>query len=89
MIALQKTSRYQRERNKFVKNSSSKTNALIKTLKIFVYNPNHPSLHLEKLGGSRLWTVRVDKSNRIFFFWVDSKTALLIDIGQHDKYRRY
>ena len=89
MITLQKTSKYQRERNKFVKNSSSITNGLIKTLKIFVYNPNHPSLHLEKLGGSKLWTVRIDKSNRIFFFWVDVKTALLIDIGQHDKYRRY
>ena len=89
MITLQKTSRYQRERNKFVKNSSSRTNALIKTLKIFAYTPNHPSLHIEKLSGSKLWTVRIDKSNRIFFLWVEEKTALLIDIGQHDKYRKY
>ncbi len=89
MISLQKTSKYQRERNKFVINSVSKTNALIKTLKIFVSNPRHPSLHLEKLSGSKIWTIRIDKGNRIFFYWIDEKTVLLLDIGPHDKYRRY
>ena len=78
MIIILKTSRYQKERNKF-----------IKTINKFVHNPIHPSLHLEKLGGTKLWTIRIDRGNRIFFTWVDEKKALLIDIGKHDKYRKY
>lgn len=52
-------------------------------------NPNHPSLNLEKLKGSDYWTIRIDKGNRIFFKWIDKTEALFIDIGKHDKYRKY
>lgn len=89
MINIRKTSRYDRERDKFVKNNPKRANALIKTLDKFVHNPNHPSLNLEKLKGSRIWTIRIDKGNRIFFSWINESTALFIDIGKHDKYRRY
>lgn len=89
MIIILKTSRYERERNKFVKKNAKRANALIKTLHYFAYNPTHPSLNLEKLGGSEIWTIRIDKSNRIFLSWIDKKTAILIDIGKHDKYRKY
>lgn len=63
--------------------------AIIKTLKKFSHNPNHPSLRLEKLHGSKIWTVRIDKGNRIFLAWIDTSTVLLVDIGKHDKYRRH
>lgn len=89
MIIILKTSGYERERNKFVKNNIKRANALIKTLNKFSYNPIHPSLNLEKLGGTKVWTVRVDRGNRIFFSWIDKNTALFIDIGKHDKYRKY
>lgn len=89
MIIILKTSRYVRERDKFIKNNTKRANSLIKTLNKFSHNPIHPSLNLEKLGGTKLWTIRIDKGNRIFFSWIDEKTALFIDIGKHDKYRRY
>ena len=80
---------YYRALKSFVKNNKRNAENIKKTLKILKENPHHPSLNLEKLSGSKIWTVRIDKSNRIFFFWVDGKTALLIDIGKHDRYRRY
>lgn len=89
MIIILKTSRYERERNKFIKNNIKRANALIKTLNKFAYNPTHPSLNLEKLAGTKVWTVRIDKRNRIFFYWIDKQTVLFVDIGKHDKYRRY
>ncbi|MEK7573815.1 MAG: plasmid stabilization protein [Patescibacteria group bacterium] len=72
-----------------MRNNSELLNKTIKTLSILAKNPKHPSLKLEKLKGSRVWTIRIDKGNRIFLFWVDLRTALLIDIGKHDKYRKY
>lgn len=89
MIIILKTSRYQRERNKFIKNNIRRADALIKTLNKFAHNPIHPSLHLEKLGGTKLWTIRIDRGNRIFFTWINEKKTLLIDVGKHDKYRKY
>lgn len=89
MIAILKSSRYQKERNKFIKGNSKVGKALIKTLIKFTADPNHPSLNLEKLGGTKVWSIRIDRSNRIFLYWVDTKTALFIDIGKHDKYRKY
>jgi len=89
MIAILKTSRYERERNKFVKNNTKNANALVKTLNKFTHNPTHPSLKLEKLGGTKVWTIRIGRGDRIFFSWIDKTTALFIDIGKHDKYRKY
>lgn len=64
-------------------------NKTIKAISLFVLNPKHTSLNFEKLKGSEVWTIRIDKSNRIFFYWIDDFTALFIDIGKHDKYRKY
>lgn len=89
MIKIQYSSRYLSSRKKFLKNNLELLNKTIKAISLFVRNPKHPSLNLEKLKGSRLWTIRIDKGNRIFFFWIDESTALFIDIGKHDKYRRY
>ncbi|MDP2638227.1 MAG: hypothetical protein Q8P26_04160 [Candidatus Levybacteria bacterium] len=89
MIELKYSSRFLSERKKFLRNNSELLNKTIKTLSILVKNPKHQSLKLEKLKGFRVWTIRIDKGNRIFLFWVDKSTALLLDIGKHDKYRRY
>lgn len=89
MINILKTPRYNRERDKFVKGNNKAASALIKTLDKFSSNPIHPSLNLEKLKGSQIWTIRIDRGNRIFFSWIDKTTALFLDIGKHDKYRKY
>lgn len=89
MIRIQYSSGYLTSRKKFLKNNSILLNKTIKTISLFVVNPKHTSLNLEKLKGSKVWTIRIDKSNRIFFYWIDDSTALFIDIGKHDKYRNY
>lgn len=80
---------YVRSLKKFVKDSGNNSEKAKKAITLFRNNPQYPSLKIEKLKGSRVWTIRIDKGNRIFFYWVDEETALFIDIGKHDKYRRY
>ncbi len=80
---------YYRALKGFVKNNKRNADNIKKALRLLKENPHHPSLNLEKLTGSKIWTIRIDRGNRIFFFRVDSRMALLIDIGKHDKYRKY
>ncbi|MBF8249562.1 MAG: hypothetical protein HW400_163 [Candidatus Levybacteria bacterium] len=80
---------YYRGLKTFVKNNRINAENIKKALNLLRENPRHPSLNLEKLKGSNIWTIRIDKGNRIFFSWVDKTTALFLDIGKHDKYRRY
>jgi len=80
---------YYRALRKFLKGNKRNVTKAQKAIEIFKKNPNHPSLNLEKLSGSKVWTIRIDKGNRIFLYWIDKSTALFIDIGKHDKYRRY
>lgn len=89
MIVLHYSSKYLAERKKFLRNNRILVEKVIKVLLLFVENPKHPSLKLEKLQGVRVWMIRIDRGNRIFFSWIDDNTVLLIDIGKHDKYRRY
>lgn len=89
MIKLQLSNRYQHESKYFTKNNKRNLDAVKKTLRLFMQNPSHPSLKMEKLKGSIYWTIRISLSNRIFFIWIDQKTALLVDIGHHDKYRKF
>ncbi len=89
MVQLQYSSRYLSSRAKFLKNNPNLFNKTTKAIFLFVDNPKHPSLNLEKLKGSYYWTIRIDKGSRIFFIWINKTTALFIDIGKHDKYRKY
>ena len=89
MIKIQYSSRYLSSRKKFLSNNLDLLNKTIKAISLFVKNPQHPSLNLEKLKGSHIWTIRIDKGNRIFFSWINNTTALFLDVGKHDKYRRY
>lgn len=80
---------YYRALKGFVRNNKKNAENIKKTLKLLRENPRHPSLNLEKLKGSLIWTIRIDRGNRIFFSWVDKATVLFLDIGKHDKYRKY
>ena len=89
MIVIEKTLSYEKARDKFIRNNIRRGLALIKTLNQFSRDPTYPSLNLEKLKGSKIWTIRIDRGNRIFFYFINESTALFIDIGKHDKYKRY
>lgn len=75
---------YLLERKKFLKHNSHLFQKTVKALSLLSLNPRHPSLHLEKLSGSEIWTVRIDRGNRLFFSFLDDKTILLLDIVKHD-----
>lgn len=78
------------ERKKYVKNSSQLFKSYKKSVTIFASNPNHPSLNIEKLRNVKgVYTIRLSKGDRIFFIWKEENTVVFIDIGKHDKYRRY
>lgn len=89
MPNIQYSPRYLSSRKKFLRNNLELLAKTSKAVVLFSKNPKHPSLNLEKLKGSKIWTIRVDKGNRIFFYWIDQSTALFIDIGKHDKYKKY
>ena len=80
---------YLSQRKKYLKNNSKQVELVIAKIKLFLRNPHHPGLNLEKLKGSSVWTIRINKGDRIFFYWIKASQALFIDIGAHDKYRRY
>jgi len=89
MVKIELTKKFRREHQKFIANNQTRARLVSSALRIFLSNPKHPGLHTEKLKGVRMWTMRIDKANKIFFSWIDQSTALLIDIGSHDKYRQY
>lgn len=89
MIKIQYSPRYLSSRKKFLKNNLEVLDKTIKAISLFVKDPKHPSLNLEKLKGTSVWTIRIDRGNRIFLSWTDKTTAIFLDIGKHDKYRKY
>lgn len=89
MVTVSYSPGYLAARKKFLKNNSKLADKVIKTISLFVTNPAHSSLNLEKLTGIKIWTIRIDKGNRIFFYWIEESKAFFIDIGKHDKYRKY
>lgn len=74
---------------KFTKNNINRSLAVKEAFRRFQTDPNHPSLHLEKLSGSSIWTIRLDGGDRLFFTWSDvGDTAIFFLIGPHDAYRK-
>lgn len=79
---------FHREHTKFIKHDEKLRFKIKETLTRFAVNPAHPSLHLEKLSGTEIWTVRIDRGNRLFFIWNDKgDTAIFFNVGKHDLYR--
>ncbi len=73
---------------KFTKLNQKRIDAIDRIIKLFASNPKHPSLNLEKLVGVKIWTIRIDRSNRLFFAWSDQEdTALFFFVGPHDSYK--
>ena len=53
--------------------------------RLFRFNPFYPSLHTEKLEpkGREVWSLRVDKSYRILFKFVNRQKVIFLTIGPH------
>ena len=88
VIKIERTKRFDRELKKYLHNNPTKFIKYSQALQKFVNNPLQPGLKTEKITSS-VWTFRVNRGDRIFFTWVDQETALLIDVGSHNKYRQY
>lgn len=89
MPKIEVSKKFERERKKIIKKNVQIAKRIVKSLVLFSENISHPSLNLEKLIGTYFWTIRVDDRYRIFLIWKDKNTVILIDVGEHDKYRRY
>lgn len=89
-VKLEYSRHFLSERKKYVKNNLQRFKSYKKAVTIFVSNPNHPSLNIEKLRNVKsVYTIRLSKGNRIFFIWKEENTVIFIDIGKHDKYGRF
>ena len=89
MITIKFSKRYLTREKKFTKYNTARIEEIEHTLKLFLDNPVHPSLNLEKLTKSGVWSIRLSRGDRIFFIWLGQNTVLLVDIGKQDKYRNY
>ncbi len=82
------TTQFQKARRKFTKKSELREDKIERTLLLFMDNPRHPSLHLEKLAHNQICSIRLDRGNRLFFFWSKlPDTAIFFFVGPHDSYR--
>lgn len=89
-IKLEYSQHFLSERKKYVKNNQQRFEDYKKAITLFLANSSHPSLKIEKLKNTRgVYTVRLNRSDRIFFIWKEENIALFVDIGKHDKYRKY
>lgn len=88
-LKIEYSSFFIKQQRKFVKNNRERFNDFAKTVRLFLKNPTHPSLNLEKLKHSCVWSIRLNKGDRIFFIWKSKTTAIFIDIDKHDKYKKY
>ena len=75
---------------KYIKGNRLRSNQVAKAIKLLSSNPQHPSLNLEKLAHTQIWSVRVTKGDRIFLIWSKNQAvAILFWLGKHDSYRKY
>lgn len=88
-IKLEYSQHFLSERKKYVKNNRERFEDYKKAVVLFLLNPLHAGLNIEKLRNAKgVYTIRLNRSDRIFFIWKEENTALFVDIGKHDKYRK-
>ncbi len=86
MINLIWDNTFKRKLKKLIKNDESLKILIFERLSLFAVDAFHPSLKTHKLTGnlSNCWSFSIDYQLRILFQFVDTNSALLIDIGAHD-----
>jgi len=77
---------FKRSYKKIIKNNPLINEKFKDKLELFVSDPYHPFLKTHKLSGSlkHLHAFTVEYDLRVVFKFLDSSTALLIDIGTHE-----
>lgn len=81
---------YPKRHKHFVKGVPKLKQKVAKCILLFETNPQHPSLHLEKLSDTEIWTIRIDRGNRLFFIRNDKgDAAIFFNVGKHDLYRNF
>lgn len=89
-IKLEYSRHFISERKKYLKNNRQRFEDYKKAVTLFASTSKRPGLNIEKLRNPKgIYTIRLNKSDRIFFVWKEESIAIFIDIGKHDKYRRY
>ena len=79
--------------NRFKKDVKNLSNdgkkKLSKALELLGENPDHPSLHIEKITGTyNIWSIRLSIHLRMTFTKIDSQTLILRRIGTHRVYKK-
>ncbi|OGH71434.1 MAG: hypothetical protein A2921_01675 [Candidatus Magasanikbacteria bacterium RIFCSPLOWO2_01_FULL_43_20b] len=61
-----------------------------KQMKVFMRNPNHPSLKTHKLKGrlQECFVFRLQNGYRVLFDFIASDSVDLLDAGSHDIYKK-
>ena len=58
--------------------------------KLFRLNAFHPSLETHKLGGKLKndWAFSINKDYRVHFYFADDHTAVYLNVGTHEIYKK-
>jgi len=77
------SSHFEKELRKLFKKNPEIKVKVNKTLGLMQTDLNYSSLRLHKLSGTNIWSVSVDMTLRIIFYW-EKNSLYLIDIGKYD-----
>jgi len=83
MIVIIVTKEFEKRYRKLPKSIQNKAE---KQENIFRENPFHPSLNTEKLvpKNKQIWSMRIDRSYRILFRFIDGKKVVFLTVGEHN-----
>ena len=88
MYYIQRTDKYIKRLEKFLKKHRDLSEQYKKSIMILAHDPHHPSLRLHKLKGKlqEFYSVSINMEYRIIIdFVIVEDTIILIDIGSHDE----
>ena len=80
----------ERFKKHYKKLTDNEKNQFKSKLKIFVKNPNHPSLRTKRIKGTdELFEFSVNMDIRVIWFYENSTLVAFVDIGHHDLLKSY
>lgn len=76
-----------RDLRKLKKRDKKLSELVYKKLELFKLRPDLPSLRLHKLSGSKgdSWSISVNESIRMIFYYESEDIARFVDIGKHEE----
>ncbi len=89
MMVIRYDRRFLKALQVIAKSDTARAKPVQSAVERFAVDSRHPSLNFEKLKGTELYSIRVTQGDRVILRQVDPDTFELIDVGNHDIYRRY